>query len=136
QRLARINPNGSFDNSFNVGTGPNGVIRAVAVQPNGQVLVGGDFTGISGFAATRIVRLNADGSVDTTFNTGLGADGVVNSITVQPDGKVVIGGDFLTVNGVPRTRVARLNADGSVDTGFSIGSGADAVVRAVASELD
>ncbi len=136
-RVARLNTNGTLDTSFAVGSGPNLPVRAVAVQTNnGQVVIGGEFTSVSGFLVTRIARLNTDGSLDTTFATGLGADGAVNSIAIQSDGKILIAGEFVTINGVPRNRVARLNADGSVDTSFDIGAGADAAVRAVAVELD
>lgn len=135
-RIARLTTNGVLDISFVTGSGPDLAVRAVAVQPNGQVLIGGDFNSYNGFLITRLARLNIDGSLDTTFVTGLGADGAVNSISVGPDGRIVIGGEFITFNGVPRNGVARLNADGSVDTGFDIGTGADAPVRAVGVELD
>ena len=135
-RVARLNANGTLDATFLPGNGPNNAVRAVAVQANGQIIIGGDFTTFNGFLVSRLARLNADGSLDTTFDTGLGADGAVNSISIQSDGRVLIGGDFMTINGVPRHGVARLFANGAVDTGFIIGAGADAGVRAVAVELD
>lgn len=136
RHVARLNPDGSFDGTFNVGSGVDGFVHAVAVQPNGQVVIGGEFTVVGGFLVTRIARLNSDGSLDTTFAVGLGADGTVNSIAIAPDGKIVIGGAFHTVNGVPREGVARLNIDGSVDTAFDTGTGANAPVLGVAVELD
>ncbi len=135
-RLARLNADGTRDLAFILGSGPNALVRAVGVQTNGQILIAGDFTSYNGFLVTRLARLNADGSLDTTFNTGLGADGAVHSIAVGPDGKIIIGGEFLTINGSPRDHVARLHADGSVDTGFDIGLGTLAPVRAVAVERD
>ena len=54
-------------------------------------------------------------ALDAGFQVGLGANGNVFAIAVQPDGKAVIGGDFTAVNGVTRPHVARLNTDGSVD---------------------
>ncbi len=135
-RVARLNSNGTLDTSFIVGSGPNNTVRAVAVQPNGQVLIGGDFTSVSGFIVSHLARLNVDGSLDTTFDTGLGADGPVNALALQADGRILVGGEFVTINGVPRDRLARLNAGGSVDTSFIIGDGADDVVRAVALDLD
>src|SRR5688572_21772782 len=46
------------------------------------------------------------------------ADGVVRVVVVQPDGKILIGGDFTTVLGVARSRIARLNPNGTLDTAF------------------
>ena len=92
---------------------------SLAVQSDGRVLIGGNFTTVNGVSRNRIARLSADGSLDTTFLNGLaGATSIVQSIAVQPDGRVLIGGEFTTVNGVSRNRIARLNADGSVDTTF------------------
>ena len=73
-----------------------------------------------------MARLNSDGSLDTGFlATGAGADDVVCSVAVQSDGKVLIGGSFGTYNGTSRGYVARLNSDGSLDTGFlATGAGA------------
>ncbi len=64
-----------------------------------------------------------DGSLDTSFNPGSGVDNQVFSVAVQGDGKVLIGGYFFSVNSAPRNRIARLNSDGSLDTGFNPGSG-------------
>jgi uncharacterized delta-60 repeat protein/uncharacterized repeat protein (TIGR01451 family) len=136
RRLARLTTNGTFDATFNIGNGADGTVHAIAVQTNGQILIGGEFLTVNGFAVTRIARLNTDGTLDNTFIVGLGADGAVKSIVIGRDGKIVIGGDFATINGVPRNGVARLNSDGSVDTSFNIGTGANAGVRAVAIELD
>ncbi|HQQ64135.1 MAG TPA: delta-60 repeat domain-containing protein, partial [Pseudomonadales bacterium] len=127
---------GDIDTAFNTGTGANNTVFAVAAQPDGRVVVGGDFTTINGVARNRIARMNADGSLDTGFNTGTGANNSVTAIVVQADGKVVVGGSFTTINGVARNRIARLNADGSLDTGFNPGAGANATVAAVALQPD
>jgi uncharacterized delta-60 repeat protein/uncharacterized repeat protein (TIGR01451 family) len=135
-RIARLNANGSLDPAFATGTGPNAAVRAVAVQTNGQVIIAGDFTAVSGFVFTRIARLNSDGVVDTSFQTSLGADGSVYGVAIQFDGKIVIVGDFQTVNGSPRNGIARLNSDGSVDFSFNPGSGANGRVRTVVFQPD
>jgi len=83
-------------------------VRAVAVQPDGRVIIGGQFTTVNGVMRNRIARLNADGSLDTTFDTSVGANGVVNAVAVQSDGKVIIGGTFTMVNNVSRLGIARL----------------------------
>ena len=130
-RVARLSGNGLLDNAFNVGSGPNDAVRAVAVQTNGQIIIAGDFTTVNGFLLTRLARLNADGVVDTSFGNGLGADGPVRGLDIQQDGKILVVGDFHTINGSPRNGVARLNPDGAVDFTFDPGTGANGIVRAV-----
>jgi len=116
--LARLNADGSMDSTFNIITGPDDEVRAIVLQPDGKILIGGDFCVVNGTARCAIARLNPDGSVDPTFDPGTGANDVVLSIALQPDGKVLIAGDFGSVNGVTRQFIARLNADGSLDTAF------------------
>ncbi len=136
-RIARLNADGSLDASFNPGTGaPAGTVMATAVQPDGKIIVGGYFTSFNGMARNRIVRLNADGSVDASFNPGVGADDAVLNITVQPDGKIIIGGEFLSYYGTGRRYLARLNADGSLDTPFNAGTGANERITAIVLQAD
>src|SRR5207247_2555797 len=109
--IGRLNTDGSVDPSFDSGTGPNGLVYSVALQPDGKLLIGGEFTGVNGTSRNHIARLNANGSLDTSFNlTGTGANDSVNSVVVQTDGKAVIGGAFASVNGAARGRVARLTS--------------------------
>lgn len=124
------------DPTFNPGTGPNGTVYSVAVQPDGKVLLGGAFTSVNGVALRSIARLNADGSVDSSFNPGTGPNGNVNSVVLQPDGKILIGGAFQTVNGTTLNGVARLNANGSVDNSFNSGSGVFGTVYGLALQPD
>lgn len=123
-RIARLDPDGSLDLSFDPGTGANNAITATAIQPDGKILIGGSFQAYNGSGQERIARLNADGSTDPSFNNGSGADGAVRTIVLQPDGKILIGGEFSTYNGTPRNRIARLNANGTLDTSFDPGAGA------------
>jgi uncharacterized delta-60 repeat protein len=171
---------GEVDLSFDPGSGVNGTVNAVVVQPDGKVIIGGEFTTVKGLARPGLARLNADGSGDSSFNPGampggfislglqsdgkllvgnyfgilrLNADGSqdtnfvaslilvsdgyggfyasVYSMAVQPDGKMVIGGDFYTQNGTNTIYgLARLNANGSLDQSFHYGgapSGANAL---------
>src|SRR5205814_6841029 len=101
--IMRLNADGTRDATFNAsGTGANGNVYAVAVQPDGKIVIGGDFTSYNPGAATtqRIMRLNADGTPDASFNAGgAGADGTVRAVAMQPDGSIVIGGDFTSYNG-------------------------------------
>jgi uncharacterized delta-60 repeat protein len=116
-----------------IGYGPNGIIRKAVIQADDKILVVGDFTTISGVPRNGIARLNVDGSIDLTFNPDDGANGIVRSIDVLTDGRIIVGGDFTEFNHNSYNRViARLNGDGSVDTSFNIGKGANDAVYAVA----
>ncbi len=125
--IGRVLANGVIDTTWGVGGGARtdpdadlnvGNINDLARQPDGKVLVAGNFTTMHGVARNRIARLNSDGSLDGSFDPGSGANGEVNAVLVQPNGKILIGGDFTTYNGVGREYVARLNPNGSLDTGF------------------
>jgi uncharacterized delta-60 repeat protein len=116
-RLAKFLPDGSFDPIFATHTGPNLAIFGVIAQPDGKMIVVGGFTTFNGVAANRIVRLNGDGSIDSSFNTGSGANFNILAAVRQPDGKIVVGGDFTVFNGVT-TSLARLNPDGTLDPSF------------------
>jgi uncharacterized delta-60 repeat protein/prepilin-type N-terminal cleavage/methylation domain-containing protein len=135
-RIARLNTDGTLDTGFNPGTGAAAAVESIALQPDGKVVIGGAFTTVNGTGRNRIARLNADGTHDTAFNPGTGAAALVESVAVQPDGKVVIGGEFTTVNGTTRNYIARLNADGTLDTGFTPGSNANSFLRSVALQPD
>ena len=91
----------------------NDRVRSITVQPDGKILVGGDFLNIGGQKRSRIARLNADGTLDTSFNPN--ANGDVYSIALQVDGKIVVGGFFTTIGGQTRNHIARFNADGTLD---------------------
>src|SRR5437660_10524569 len=95
----------------------NDVVRVAVVQSDGKILIGGNFTTLSpngGAAVTRnhIARLNPDGTLDTAFDPN--ANGEVESIAVQADGKILAGGDFTSIGGQTRNRIARLNPDGTL----------------------
>ena len=121
-RLIRLNANGSVDTTFNMGTGLNAFVQQVTVMPDGKIMLSGAFATYNGATANRIMRLNADGTIDTTFNAPVMSSSVF-AFAVQSDGKIVIGGAFNTVGGQARSRIARLNADGTLDNTFNIGTG-------------
>lgn len=135
-RLIRLNEDGSTDASFNAGSGANAIITAVVRQPDGKLLIAGNFSNYNGTNRRRVARLNADGTLDAGFNAGTGPDQRVDAMALQPDGKVLIAGLFVSVNGTARNRVARLNANGSLDAGFNPGSGANADVKTLALQAD
>jgi uncharacterized delta-60 repeat protein len=142
-RVMRLNTDGTSDTTFNAGgSGANGTVSAVAVQPDGKIVIAGLFTSYNGDAAASdyVMRLNSDGTRDTTFNPGgTGAEKWVHVLAIQPDGKIVIGGDFTGYNGdaAASDYVMRLNSDGTRDTNFNGGgTGADATVNVIAVQPD
>jgi uncharacterized delta-60 repeat protein len=97
------------------------VIRCAAVQADGKILIGGDFTTLGGMQQCYLARINADGSLEAGFNTEFNTTWPytrIECIVVQNDVKIVVGGSFASVGGEPRSCLARLNADGSLDPGF------------------
>lgn len=138
--IARINNDGSFDSSFNVGTGVTGFndyVYATAIQADGKILIGGTFEAYNGTTSSSIARLNPDGSFDSTFAaTGFGFNNTVTAIKIQPDGKILVSGWFTAYNGVPVTRLVRLNSDGTIDPTFTVGTGLDNFVRSFAIQND
>ena len=112
-RISRLNTNGSADNTFSAGSGADNVISSVLVQSNGRILVAGHFTSFNGTNCNHIVRLNANGSLDTNFRVS-GVDGVVSAAALQPDGNILIAGNFITAGGALRPRIARLFGDSTL----------------------
>lgn len=116
----------------------NTSVNAVVPLPDGKVVIGGDISaGIGGAAGIRhIARLNADGSVDANFLTGLGFNAPVEAVVRQADGKMVVAGQFTSYDGTACNRLVRLNENGTVDTAFvaANGTGPNAAVLALAIE--
>ena len=125
-----------MDTTFNPGTGANSGVSAIAIQSDGKIIIGGQFSTDNGTGRNRIARVNSNGSLDTTFNPGTGADNEVSAIAIQSDGKIIIGGWFTTYNGTGRNRIARINSDGSLDTTFNLGTGPNGGVSAIAIQSD
>ena len=138
QGVARYNTDDSLDTAFKVKT--DEFVKAIAIQPDGKILIGGQFhwvTPSNSATATQIwgiARLNADGTLDSGFINApaskVKSNHNVRGIAVQADGKIVIGGYFTQIDGVPRNRIARLNANGTLDTSFDVGTGANAGANA------
>ena len=131
KNLRRLFPSGAFDNTFNLGNGANNYVYTMASQADGKIVIGGAFTTYNGVARNYIARINADGSLDNSFDPGLGTDYWVRTVLIQPNGKIVIGGEFNTYNGIPCKGLVRLNSDGSIDPTFDLGSGMDGKVNAL-----
>ncbi|HXG47946.1 MAG TPA: delta-60 repeat domain-containing protein, partial [Methylomirabilota bacterium] len=130
-RVARLTPSGLLDAAFVSDVITNGTVFGLAVQSDGKVVAVGDFQTSGGTNRVRIARLNADGTLDTGFDVGLGANATVYAIGLQSTGKAIVGGDFTSINGTTRNRYARLNTDGTLDTTFDPGQGANNSVLAI-----
>jgi uncharacterized delta-60 repeat protein len=138
-RIARLNSDGSLDNSFLQGlAGVDNQVNCMALQVDGKILIAGNFTSFNGVTRYRVARLNADGSLDTAFlQSAAGADNTVLCMALQSDGKILVGGYFTAVNGQTRNRVARLNSDGLLDDTFLNGlDGANGPVMGLAIQPD
>jgi uncharacterized delta-60 repeat protein len=158
-RIGRMNADGSSDGTFNFGiVGVSGEATALAVQPDGKILIAGFFNRVNGVQRKDFTRVNSNGSTDLGFNLGsvlvsgsvffreivvqpdgkilvdkerFNSDGSfdasynptidneVLSVALQPDGKILLGGNFTSVNGSSRSGLARLNSNGSLDASFN-----------------
>jgi hypothetical protein len=124
--IGRTNTNGTTDLTWpNASTEFDSSVTAPIVpQSNGKQIVGGAFTTYNGTNVGRICRLNIDGSLDTTFNTGgTGFNNTVNAIWVNTDNTILVGGEFTTYNGVSANKIIKLNSDGTINDTFDYGSG-------------
>jgi uncharacterized delta-60 repeat protein len=140
-RIARLEIDGRLDRTlpdlqipvdkFGVGH-----VRAIAVQPDGKILFGGNFYQVLGTTRIRIARLNTDGTLDTAFDPRISGSTfyVVNSIAVLPDGKILVGGDFATVSGQTRNNIARL--DPTTGLADSFNPNANGIVYSIAVQAD
>lgn len=138
--IGRLNPDGSLDTGFNPHfAGYDTIVYSIAVQADGRILVGGEF--MQGSSEPHFFsRINPDGTMDTSFDLRPGgvSDSVVNSVALQADGKILVGGAFTTLVGQARTNIARINADGTLDTAFANGAaqGGSSFVRTLTIQPD
>lgn len=141
--LARLNADGTLDTSFTPPEISGSSVAAIALQPNGQVLVGGNFFLLDGSPCRNLARLNTDGTWDTSFGN-LGdpvANNAVNTLAIQPNGQILVGGEFTQIGSdTPpppiRNRIARLNANGTLDATFGDVGDTEGPVNAIALQAD
>ena len=122
-RIAKLNNDGTLDTSFTVGTGFNNSVYEIKIDASNNVFVGGDFTTYSGATRNRMVKLLSGGTIDTTFSIGTGFNGIVRSIEIDNNGKILVGGNFTTYTGSTNNYFIRLNTDGGKDTAMNISTG-------------
>ena len=122
--IARINADGTLDTTFDPGTGIQTISSSTAVVINGmkrlsdgKMIIVGNFSVYNETPIKNIARINPDGSLDTSFTPHATMSGILYSVALQPDGKIIIGGSLIVNNS--RCSVARLNTDGSLDTSFT-----------------
>lgn len=145
-RIAGIFEDGTVDPAFVTGTGFNADAHAVAYDPIADnVVVVGDFTTFKGATANRIARIDLFGTAVPGFPAGNRVNGVLNStaangpirtMTLQPDGRILIAGLFTSYNGIPRGGIARLEADGSLDLSFTPKGEIGGQINAFATDFD
>ena len=134
--VAKLNADGTLDIGFNPGAGANNVVSALAIQNDGKVIIAGNFTSFNGVPRNCIARLNANGTLDTGFFSGFDSISGAQSVALQNDGKILVAGSFTNYGGVPRNRIVRLNADGSLDPTFNPGSGFNGYTNCLAIQPD
>ncbi len=117
--LARVDAGGTLDTSFTLGTSSpsSGVVRCIALQPDGKALIGGLFNAAGGYVRYNMARINKDGTLDIPFQPVLSS--TVFSIAIRPDGRILIGGVFNALNDQTRPCLAQLLPDGSPDPSFN-----------------
>jgi uncharacterized delta-60 repeat protein len=128
--LVRLNPDATIDPSFDPNLQTEGSLRAVVVQPDGKILIGGVLRAVNGIACGKVARLNPDGTLDTSFNVGSGANNTVQAIAVDPAGNIFVGGLFTSFAGTARRGVVKLSPTGALDPGFNSGAGTNSTVFA------
>ncbi len=119
-RIARLSSTGVVDAAFSTatGTGFNGVVNALVIDGSGDIYAAGGFGQFNSGTASRLARLNSDGSADGGFSTGTGFNGIANALAVAPGNDVYVGGSFSSYKSSSVRPLVRLNSDGSVDGGF------------------
>jgi uncharacterized delta-60 repeat protein len=113
----RLNPDGSADNSF--ARSKIYAPRVLALQPDGKVLIGGYFTSFNGAPVKHITRLNADGTTDAGFRTGITQSSAIYDFGLLPDGKIIVAHRGTRYNDALQPALFRLRPDGSLDDTYN-----------------
>lgn len=124
RRIVRLMPDGAVDGSFtNLPTGANDPIKAVAVDSQGRVIIGGEFTSVGSVLFNRIDMLNSNGTLNTDFFPGTGPNAMVEAVAVQSDDKILVAGAFTNFSGLACQNIVRLLPNGDRDPSFSLNQG-------------
>lgn len=125
-KFCRLNVNGTVDMDFvnNLsGGGFNAKVLAIETMTDGKIIVGGSFTNVLAQNYNKIACLNADGTLNTSFNIGNGISGEVFAIKATPQNKILVGGSFNFYNDIQENSIIQLNINGTRDQNFVTGSG-------------
>jgi len=136
--IARLHSDGSLDSSFDPGPNVNvvGAINGLGWQADGKLVVGGPFEwDCNGSVRRRVARVHANGTLDLSFDAGLGTNTTVTALAVQPNNQILLAGTFSRPDG-STNRVLRLHEDGSMDATFQTVPGPDGPVTALLRQPD
>jgi uncharacterized delta-60 repeat protein len=127
-KIFKVDSLGNYDEAFSlaVGTGPNDTTHNILVLPDNSIVLTGLFTSFNGTSYNRIIRLNSNGTLNTSFITNMGTGflgGSVLQTVLTPAGKLLCLGNFTSYNGVARNRIVQLNIDGTIDSSFNYAGG-------------
>jgi len=136
RHVSRFNIDGSIDASFAQCSLSGFEINTLLVQPDGKIIVLGDFFSVNGNPVNHIARIHADGTFDNTFITGSGTNSKITAGTLTNSGKIIIGGDFTTYNGVAMQRFGSINPDGTINTDFAFDGHVFTEVIAIEKQFD
>lgn len=129
--IVKIKSNGDIDDTFNVGTGFNGEVRKIKILSDGKILVGGNFSTYNSLTSWILVKLNVDGTIDSTFNQPTTNFGSIYDIITNSSDSIYLGGDFITYSGVAAQYIVKLNSNGTIDNSFSSFSGFNGTVTKI-----
>ena len=112
--IIKLNNDGTIDTSFNIGNWFNNDVRNIKIQRDGKILVWWLFTGYNWATANNIIKLNSDGTIDTSFDIGNWFDAAIHSLTIQKDDKIIVWGDFTSYKSISGWYLARLHGNSLV----------------------
>ena len=142
-RIARLNTDGTLDATFaaGIGSGANGNVNAICILNDGSIIIGGNFTLFNGYGRSRIAHLDISGGLNTTSWVLSDINGQVNSLALESDGKILVGGDFTVFSNSEFRGLARMDSNGIVDnTTFvsaqGLTNGANGSIKSVAVQGD
>jgi uncharacterized delta-60 repeat protein len=120
RNVLKLSSEGILDTTFNPGSSltNGGNVSTALIQTDGKVLLAGNFTSLGNTNRYFIGRVNPNGSLDATFDCGFIGGSIITCLATQPDGKILVGGEFSSINGYSRMGIARVDSTGGVDTGF------------------
>jgi uncharacterized delta-60 repeat protein len=121
---AQNDPDPTFNASVYAPPPSMGNINVIKQQPDGKVLAAGYFAVVDGVPRSGLVRFNSDGTVDPScvppdiHSSSVGLGGIIYSIALQSDGKILVGGEIIGVNQTALSGLKRYNQDCTLDATF------------------